>query len=49
MPLKIVFILANSADTDEMTPYAAFHQGLYCFTKYVYYGIQNENGLPFVY
>ena len=23
--LKIVFILANSADPDEMLPYAAFH------------------------
>ena len=28
--LKIVFILANSADPDEMLPYVAFHQGLPC-------------------
>ena len=26
----IVFILANSADTNEMLPYAAFHLGLHC-------------------
>ena len=25
MSLKIVFISANSADLDEMPPYAAFH------------------------
>ena len=24
------FILANTADPDEMLPYAAFHQGLHC-------------------
>ena len=27
-------ILANSADTDEMPHYAAFHLGLYCLSKY---------------
>ena len=26
---KIVFILANIADPDEMPPYAAFHLGLH--------------------
>ena len=31
--LKINFILANSADPDEMPPYAAFHQGLHCLLK----------------
>ena len=30
LSLKIDFILANSADPDEMPPYAAFHLGLYC-------------------
>ena len=30
LSLKIVFILVNSADPDEMPPYAAFHLGLYC-------------------
>ena len=28
--LDIDFVLANSADPDEMPPYAAFHLGLYC-------------------
>ena len=29
LSLKIVFILANSADPDEMLPYAAFHLDLH--------------------
>ena len=28
--LKIDFIFANSADSDEMSPCAAFHLGLHC-------------------
>ena len=32
-PLKVVLILANSADPDEMQHYAAFHQGLYCLPR----------------
>ena len=28
--LMIDFVLANSADPDEMPPYAAFHLGLHC-------------------
>ena len=28
--LKIDFVLANSADPDEIPPYASFHQGLHC-------------------
>ena len=31
--LKIVFILANSADPDEIPPHAAFHLGLHCMQK----------------
>ena len=42
--LKIVFILANSVDPDEMLPYGAFHLGLHCCPKYLFTGIQNENG-----
>ena len=42
LSLKIVFILANSADLDEMLPYAAFHLGLHCLSKYLFIGIQNE-------
>ena len=31
--LKIGFVLANSADPDEMLNYAAFHLGLHCLPK----------------
>ena len=34
--LKIVFILANSADPIEMPPYAAFHLGFHCLPKYLF-------------
>ena len=34
LSLKVVLILANSADTDEMKHYAAFHLGLHCLPKY---------------
>ena len=30
LSLKVVLILANSADPDEMQHYAAFHLGLHC-------------------
>ena len=30
MPLKVVLILANSADPDEMQHGASFHLGLHC-------------------
>ena len=33
MFLKTVFISANSADPDELPPYAAFHLGLHCLPK----------------
>ena len=33
LSLKMVFILANSADPDEMPLYAAFHLGLHCLSK----------------
>ena len=33
---NIVLILANSADPDEMPPYAAFGLGLHCLLKYLY-------------
>ena len=39
---KIVFILANSADPDEMPPYATFHPGLHWLLKYMFTVIQNE-------
>ena len=31
--LKIAFVLANSADFDEMSPLAAFLLGLHCLTE----------------
>ena len=33
LSLKVVLILANSADPDEMQHYAAFHLGLHCLPK----------------
>ena len=30
--------LANSADSDEMQHYAAFHLGLHCLPKYLFRG-----------
>ena len=30
---KIDFVLSNSADSDEMPSYAAFHLGLHCLPK----------------
>ena len=42
--MKIVFILAISADPDEMLPYAAFHLGLHCLPVLRVYHIQNEKG-----
>ena len=38
--LKIVLILVNSADPDEMKHYAAFHLGLRCLQKYPFRGFQ---------
>ena len=32
----------NSADPDEMPPYAAFHVGLHCLPKYLFTSIQNK-------
>ena len=34
LSLKIDFVLANSADPDEMPHYVAFHLGLHCLSKY---------------
>ena len=40
LSLTIVFILANSADPDEMPHYAAFHLGLHCLPKYPFEDFQ---------
>ena len=42
MSQKIVFVLANSADPDEMPHNAAFHQGLNFLLKNLFAYIQNE-------
>ena len=34
--LKIVFVLANNINPDEMPLYAAFHLGLHCLPKYMF-------------
>ena len=34
LSMKIVLILANIVDPDEMPHYAAFHLGLHCLPKY---------------
>ena len=39
-----LFILANSADPDEMPPYAAFHLGLHGLPKYLFLCIKTEKG-----
>ena len=41
--LKIVFILANSEDPDEM-PICSIYLGIYCLPEYLLIGIQNEEG-----
>ena len=40
MSLKVVLIVANSADPDEMQHYAAFHLGLSCMPKYTFRDFQ---------
>ena len=37
--------LANSADPDQMSSFVTFYLGLHCLIKYLFTGIQNENGL----
>ena len=40
LSLKIVLILENSADPDEMPLYVAFHLGPQCLPKYPFRGFQ---------
>ena len=42
--LKVVLILAKSADPNEMQHYAAFHLGRHCLPKYPFRGFQNTKG-----
>ena len=38
--MKIAFMMANSADPDEMPHLEAFHLGLHCLPKYPFRGFQ---------
>ena len=38
LALKIDFVVANSADPDEMSHYGAFHLCLHCLSKYPFRG-----------
>ena len=42
--LKVVLIIANSVDPDEMQHYAAFHLGLHCLPKYPFRGFLYRKG-----
>ena len=42
--LKIDFVVANSADPDEMSHYAAFHLGLHCLPKYLFRSFRSTKG-----
>ena len=44
LPLKVVLILANSADPDEIQHYAAFHLGLHCLPIYPFRGLPYTKG-----
>ena len=44
LSLKVVLILPNSTDPDEMQHYAAFHLGLHCLSKYPFRGFQDTKG-----
>ena len=45
--LKIDVVLANSADPDEMPPYAAFFMGLHCMPKNMFRGFRSTNGYTY--
>ena len=42
--LKVVLVLANGADPDEMQHCAAFHLGLHCLPKYLFRCFQYTKG-----
>ena len=44
LSLKIYFVLANSADPDEMLHYAAFHLGLHCLPNCPFRGLGSTKG-----
>ena len=42
--MKIDFVLASSADPDEMPHYVAFHLGLHCLPKHPFRGFRHRKG-----
>ena len=42
--LKVVLVIANSRDPDEMQHNAAFHLGLYCLLNYPFSSFQYAKG-----
>ena len=42
--MKINFILANSADPDEMPHSVPFHLGFHCLQKYQFSGFKSTKG-----
>ena len=42
--VKIVFVLMNSVDLDEMPHYVAFYLNLHCLPKYLFKGFQYTKG-----
>ena len=44
MSLKVVEIVANRVDRDEMQHYAVFYMDLHCLAKYRFKGFQYTKG-----
>ena len=44
LSLMINFVLANSADPDEMPHYVAFYLDLHCLPKYPFWGFWSTKG-----
>ena len=47
MSIKFVFVTANSADSDEIQCYVAFHLGFHCLPKYLFTRMKRVNTLFF--
>ena len=48
LSLKIVLILANSTDHDEMQYYALFHLSLHCLSKGLFRGLSEITTLQVI-
>ena len=49
LSLRIILIIPNSADRDEMQHDAAFHLGLHCLPKYLFRGFQYTKGKSYMF